>query len=78
MAYFIAQTLAGCQPSQHAAAHDGILLPQAAAAVYRAHTPHLQQCCISPKVSEALQVSEAARVLSNADTVSEVSCGCLL
>ena len=41
VAHFIAQTLGGGQATKHAAAYDGVLLPQAAAAVNGAHTPHL-------------------------------------
>ena len=39
--HFITQALGGSQPAKHAAAHNGILLPQAAAAVNGTHTPHL-------------------------------------
>ena len=41
MPHFIAQTLGRRQAAQHAAAHDGVLFTQAAAAVDGAHTPHL-------------------------------------
>ena len=43
MAHFITEALGSCQPSEHAAADDGILLSQAAAAVNWAHTPHLDR-----------------------------------
>lgn len=42
MAHFIAEALGCCQPSQHATAHNGVLLSQAAAAVNGTHAPHLQ------------------------------------
>lgn len=42
MANLITQALGGGEPSQHAAAHDGILLTQAATAVDGANAPHLQ------------------------------------
>ncbi len=41
VAHFITEALGSSQPSEHAAADDGILLSQAAAAVNWAHAPHL-------------------------------------
>ncbi|KAA6419616.1 MAG: hypothetical protein FRX49_10341 [Trebouxia sp. A1-2] len=63
MAHFITETLGSGQPSKHAAADDGILLSQAAAAVDGAHAPHLGSMGTSYSIRSPMPL--AASILAN-------------